>query len=78
MPGCVRQATRVTAAAAPPPPPPPLQAAVDGMERQAQQAQRFVRQDRSLTPAVCAVAAGPVPSVNQCLQGLQDIWCAGR
>lgn len=49
------------------------QAAVDGMERQAQQAQRFVRQDRSLTPAVCAVVAGPVPSINQCLEGLGTI-----
>ena len=44
------------------------------MERQAQQAQRLVRQDRSLTPAVCAVVAGPVPSINQCLEGLQTIW----
>lgn len=52
----------------------PHQTAVDGMERQAQQAQRFVRQDRSLTPAVCAVVAGPVPSINQCLEGLETIW----
>ncbi|KAI7843555.1 hypothetical protein COHA_002797 [Chlorella ohadii] len=51
-----------------------MQTAVDGMERQAQQAQRFVRQDRSLTPAVCAVVAGPVPSINQCLEGLETIW----
>lgn len=50
-----------------------LQAVADDMARQAQQAQRFVQQDRGLTPAVCAVAAGPVPSVNQCLEGLADI-----
>ncbi|EFN54630.1 hypothetical protein CHLNCDRAFT_135167 [Chlorella variabilis] len=43
------------------------------MARQAQQAQRMIRQDRSLTPAVCAVAAGPIPSIAQCLQGLEDI-----
>ena len=51
-----------------------LQAAADGLERQSQQAQRFVQQDRGLTPAVCAVMAGPVPSVAQCLEGLADIW----
>ncbi|PRW32645.1 hypothetical protein C2E21_8234 [Chlorella sorokiniana] len=51
-----------------------MQVAVNGMERQAQQAQRFVRQDRSLMPAVCAVVAGPVPSINQCLEGLDAIW----
>lgn len=50
-----------------------LQGVVDDMARQAQQAQRMIRQDRSLTPAVCAVAAGPIPSIAQCLQGLEDI-----
>lgn len=54
---------------------PASQAAVGGMERQAQQAQRLVQQDRSLTPAVCSASAGPIPSVNQCVAGLRDIWC---
>lgn len=53
---------------------PPWQAAVDGMARQSQQAQRMVTQDRALTPAVCAAAAPPVPPVDACLQGLREIW----
>ncbi|PSC75596.1 nucleolar MIF4G domain-containing 1 [Micractinium conductrix] len=51
-----------------------MQAAVDGMARQSQQAQRMVTQDRALTPAVCAAAAPPVPPVDACLQGLREIW----
>lgn len=57
-----------------------LQAVADSIERHAAAARRFVKQDRALTPAVCAVSAGPVPSIDQCLQGLADIrrgWRAG-
>ncbi|KAI3423863.1 hypothetical protein D9Q98_009697 [Chlorella vulgaris] len=49
------------------------QAVTDSMARHAQQAQRLVQHDRSLTPAVCAVVAGPVPSITQCLRGLAEI-----
>lgn len=49
-----------------------MQAAADDMEWQAQQAQRWVHQQR-LAPAACAAEAPPIPSVNQCLQGLRDI-----
>ncbi len=49
-----------------------LQAAVEGMERQSQQAQRYVQQER-LPPAARAAAAPPIPSVDACLQGLQEI-----
>ncbi|KAL4421446.1 hypothetical protein ABPG75_010737 [Micractinium tetrahymenae] len=50
-----------------------MQVVVDGMERQAQQAQRYVQQER-LPPAVRSAAAPPIPSVDAGLQGLQDIW----
>jgi hypothetical protein len=50
-----------------------LQSVTDSMARHAQQAQRLVQHDRSLTPAVCAVVAGPVPSITQCLRGLAEI-----
>lgn len=49
-----------------------VQVAVEGMERQSQQANRYVQQER-LPPAVRAAAAPPIPSVDACLQGLQDI-----
>lgn len=43
-------------------------------QRQAQQAQQAVQGDRGLTPAARARTAGPIPSADQCVQGLQDIW----
>ncbi|KAL4432190.1 hypothetical protein ABPG77_005952 [Micractinium sp. CCAP 211/92] len=49
-----------------------MQVAVEGMERQSKQAQRYVQQER-LPPAARAAAAPPIPSVDACLQGLQEI-----
>eukprot|EP00887_Chlorella_sp_A99_P005713 scaffold1.g5713.t1 len=58
-----------------------LRAAVRGMEapaaalgRLARDAERAVGQDARLTPAARRAAAGPVPSVDQCLEGLHEIW----
>ncbi len=51
-----------------------LEAVCQAMERYANNAQRLVQQDKSLTTAARAATAGPIPSIDQCLQGLQDIW----
>jgi hypothetical protein len=48
--------------------------AVHALEKAFRNAERTLQQDKRLTPAARAVAAGPVPSVNQCLQGLEDVW----
>ena len=51
-----------------------LEAACKAMEKLAGNAQRLVQQEKGLSRAARAAAAGPVPSLDQCLQGLQDIW----
>ena len=47
---------------------------VSALGKVAQDAERMVRQDKRLTPSARAAGAGPVPSVDQCVQGLRDIW----
>lgn len=51
-----------------------MQQSVAALSKLSCDAQRQVQQDRRLTPAARAAVAGPVPSIDQCLEGLQEIW----
>ena len=51
-----------------------MDSAVQALERIFQNASRFVQQDKRLTPAARRLSAGPVPSVDHCLQGLEELW----
>lgn len=53
-----------------------LESAAQGLGKVSRDAQALVRQDRALTPAARRLTAGPVPSIDACLEGLHDIWCA--
>ncbi|KAL6778047.1 hypothetical protein ACKKBG_A16705 [Auxenochlorella protothecoides x Auxenochlorella symbiontica] len=44
-----------------------------GLGRLAQEGVRLVQQNRALTAGARARPAGPIPSVDQCIAGLQDI-----
>jgi hypothetical protein len=47
--------------------------AVGALQKLARDAQRGVQQDRRLTPSARAASSGPVPSVDECLEGLAAI-----
>ena len=74
MPSPLLTAPRRTALDLPRAPLGAAQGVVADMERQSLQGQRFVQQDRALTAAVCGATAPPVPSVAQCLAGLDELW----
>lgn len=48
--------------------------AVTGLDKTFKNAERTMQQNKRLSSAARDVAAGPVPSVNQCLEGLKHIW----
>lgn len=47
---------------------------VQNLEKTYKNAARTIQQDKRLTPAARAVIAPPVPSINQCLEGLEIVW----
>ena len=47
---------------------------VQHLEKTYKNAERTIQQDKRLTPAAKALIAAPVPSINQCLEGLEIIW----
>jgi hypothetical protein len=67
----------------PPPPPshtPPncrmeLETVVAALEKAWKAGRQVVVQDRRLTPTACAAGGpGPLPTINDCMAGLHEIW----
>ena len=51
-----------------------MSATVTGMEKTFKNAECTLQQNKRLTAAVRSVVAGPVLSIDQCLEGLKQIW----
>lgn len=50
-----------------------FEAVSKALEKVSTNAQNLVQQDKWITPGAKATTAGPIPSINQCLHGLQRI-----